>query len=122
MTTAYNGRLSGINKTENRNLKIVWPGSIYAVDSWVVLKDSPNKDAAFEFISFASAPENQSKLPEYIAYGLPNIEAGKLIDAAQAAELPTAPENLESSISLDTDFWIDNIEELNTRFNAWLAQ
>lgn len=122
MTSAYNGRLTGINRTEKRNLKIVWPGSIYAVDSWVVLKDSPNKDAAFDFIAFASAPENQSKLPEYIAYGLPNIEAGKLIDAAQAAELPTAPENLESSISLDTDFWIDNIEELNTRFNAWLAQ
>ncbi|MCM2504665.1 ABC transporter substrate-binding protein [Aureimonas altamirensis] len=122
MTTAYNGRLTGINKTENRNLKIVWPGSIYAVDSWVVLKDSPNKDAAFEFIAFASQPENQSKLPNYIAYGLSNIEAGKLVPAAEATELPTSPENMEGAISLDTDFWIDHIEELSARFNAWLAQ
>ncbi|KAA0972074.1 ABC transporter substrate-binding protein [Aureimonas fodinaquatilis] len=122
MATAYNGRLSGINKTEGRNLQIVWPGSIYAVDSWVVLKDSPNKDEAFDFIKFASEPENQSKLPEYIAYGLPNIAAGEMLSAEAAAELPTAPQNLEGAITLDTEFWIDNIEELNTRFNAWLAQ
>jgi putative spermidine/putrescine transport system substrate-binding protein len=45
MTSAYNGRISGINKTEGTKFKTVWPGSIYAVDSWVILKGSPNKDA-----------------------------------------------------------------------------
>jgi putative spermidine/putrescine transport system substrate-binding protein len=34
MTTAYNGRLAGINKSEGKNFQIVWPGSIYAIDSW----------------------------------------------------------------------------------------
>ncbi len=29
-------------------------GSIYAVDSWVVLKGAENKAAAFDFIAFAS--------------------------------------------------------------------
>lgn len=122
MTTAYNGRLTGINKTEGTNFQIVWPGSIYAIDSWVVLKDSPNKEAAFEFIDFASQPENQSKLPEYIAYGLTNVAAGEALTPEAAAELPTAPENLEGAIPLNGDFWVDNIEELNERFNAWLAQ
>ncbi len=59
MTTAYNGRISGINKAEGKNFKVVWPGSIYAIDSWVILKDSPNKDQAMDFIAFASQPENQ---------------------------------------------------------------
>ena len=49
MTTAYNGRITGINKTEGKNFKVVWPGSIYAIDSWVILKDSPNKDAGDGF-------------------------------------------------------------------------
>lgn len=122
MTTAYNGRLAGINKSEGKNFQIVWPGSIYAIDSWVVLKDSPNKDAAFDFIRFASLPENQSKLPEYIAYGLPNVAAGAALAPDVAAQLPTSPANLENAIPLDADFWVDNIEELNERFNAWLAQ
>ncbi len=122
MTSAYNGRLAGINRTEGKNFQIVWPGSIYAIDSWVVLKGSPNKEQAFDFIRFASLPENQSKLPEHIAYGLPNKAAGEMVPDDLAAELPTAPANLEVAIPLDGDFWVDNIEALTTRFNAWLAQ
>lgn len=122
MTSAYNGRLTGINRTEGTNFQIVWPGSIYAIDSWVVLKDSPNKEAAFDFIRFASEPENQSKLPNYIAYGITNLEAGERVSAEFAKDLPTAPDNLDGAIPLDGAFWVDNIEELNERFNAWLAQ
>ena len=44
------------------------------------------------------------------------------IDPAVLPELPTAPENLEQAIQLDTEFWVENIEALNTRFNAWVAQ
>jgi putative spermidine/putrescine transport system substrate-binding protein len=122
MTAAYNGRISGINKTEGKNFKVVWPGSLYAIDSWVILKGSPNKDQAMDFIAFASLPENQVKLPEYIAYGLPNNEAAAKVPAAAQKELPTAPENLSGAAPLNAEFWVDNIEELNKRFNAWLAQ
>jgi putative spermidine/putrescine transport system substrate-binding protein len=122
MTTAYNGRISGINKTEGKNFKVVWPGSIYAIDSWVILNNSPNKQDAMDFIAFASQPENQSKLPEYIAYGLPQKEAAAKVPADLAADLPTAEANLADSVPLDGEFWVDNIEELTSRFNAWLAQ
>jgi putative spermidine/putrescine transport system substrate-binding protein len=100
----------------------VWPGSIYAIDSWVVLKNSPNKDAAMDFIAFASEPANQSKLPQYVAYGLPQKEAAAAVPADEAAELPTAEANLTDAVALDGAFWVDNIEEMTSRFNAWLAQ
>jgi putative spermidine/putrescine transport system substrate-binding protein len=122
MTSAYNGRVSGINKTEGKNFKVVWPGSLYAIDSWVILKNSPNKDAGMDFIAFASAPENQVKLPNFIAYGLPNKEAAGAVPSDLQKDLPTAPENLTGAVSLDTAFWVDNIEELNKRFNAWLSK
>ncbi len=122
MASAYNGRITGINRTEDRNFKVVWPGSIYAVDSWVILKDAENRDAGMDFIAFASEPENQKKLPDYVAYGLPNNEAAKMVSDAQKAELPTTEENLTDAIALDVDFWIDNSEALTERFNAWLAQ
>ena len=122
MTSAYNGRITGINRSEGRQFKVVWPGSIYAVDSWVVLKGAENKDAAFDFIAFASKAENQAKLPQYIAYGLPNKEAGKSLPPDQLADLPTTQANMQEAVSLDTDFWIDNSEALTKRFDAWLAQ
>lgn len=122
MTAAYNGRITGINRSEGKEFGFVFPGSVYAVDSWVVLKDSPNKDAAMDFIAFASKPENQSKLPEYIAYGLPNLEAAKQVPEKYQTELPTTPANLEGALPLDANFWTDNSEALTQRFNAWLAQ
>jgi putative spermidine/putrescine transport system substrate-binding protein len=122
MTSAYNGRISGINRTEGTNFQVVWPGSIYAVDSWVILKGSPNKELAMDFIAFASAAENQARLPEYIAYGLPNTEAAAMVPDELKADLPTTPENLEGAIALETEFWTDNVEALTQRFNAWLAQ
>jgi putative spermidine/putrescine transport system substrate-binding protein len=122
MTTVYNGRITAINRTEGKRFSFVFPGSIYTIDSWVVLKDSPNKNAGFDFIAFASKPENQSKLPEFIAYGLTNLEAVKRVPEKYQAELPTAPANLQGAIALDTGFWTDHSEELTKRFNAWLAQ
>jgi putative spermidine/putrescine transport system substrate-binding protein len=122
MTSAYNGRITGINRTEGKNFKVVFPGSIYAVDSWVVLKDAENKDVAQDFIAFASQPENQAKLPESVAYGLPNKEAAAMVPAELAKDLPTDPANLPEAIALNVDFWIDNAESLTQRFNAWLAQ
>ncbi|MCD1262755.1 ABC transporter substrate-binding protein [Shinella sumterensis] len=122
MTSAYNGRITGINRSEGKNFKVVFPGSIYAVDSWVVLKDAENKDVAQDFIAFASQPENQAKLPESVAYGLPNKEAAAMVPAELAKDLPTDPANLPEAIALNVDFWIDNAESLTQRFNAWLAQ
>ena len=122
MTTAYNGRLTALNRTEGTDLKVVWPGSIYAIDSWVVLAGSPNKDAAFKFLSFVNEPARQALLPKYIAYGLPVIAANDLLTDAERAELPTAPQNLEGAIAINGNFWVDNIETLSARFDAWLAQ
>lgn len=122
MTSAYNGRISGINRSEGKKFGFVFPGSVYAIDSWVILKDSPNKDAAMDFIAYSSKAENQAKLPEFIAYGLPNLGATKLVPEQFQKELPTTEENISGAIALDVDFWTDNSEELTQRFNAWLAQ
>lgn len=122
MTSAYNGRITGINRTEGKQFKVVWPGSIYAIDSWVILKGAENKDAGQDFITFASAAENMVKLPPYVAYGLPNKEAAAQVTPEFAADLPTHADNMPEAIALDVDFWIDNSEALTQRFNAWLAR
>lgn len=122
MASAYNGRITGLNRSEGKNFKVTWPGSIYAIDSWAILKDAENKDAGMDFIAFAGEPDNQVKLPQYVAYGLPNKAAAAKVPAEYASDLPTYADNLKDAIPLDVDFWIDNSEELTKRFNAWLAQ
>ena len=121
MTSAYNGRITGINRTEGRKFRVVWPGSIYAVDSWVILKGAENREVGQKFLAFASEPDNLAKLPKFVAYGLPRPEAMKQVPAELQAELPTAPENVKGAIPLNVEFWINNPESLTARFNAWLA-
>jgi len=122
MSSTYNGRVTGIKRSEGRNLGFTFPQSIYAIDSWVILKGSPNVEAGLDFISFANQSENMAKLPQYVAYGLPRIEANDFVEEQYKVDLPTYPANLEQAIAIDVDYWTDNIEELTQRFNAWLAQ
>jgi putative spermidine/putrescine transport system substrate-binding protein len=122
MTVAYNGRISAANKSEKKNFQIVWPNSIYTIDSWVIMKGSPNKAQAEDFIAFASLPENQKNLPTKITYGVTAKAATPLIDKALMAELPTAPDHISSALNLDDTFWLENLDKLNQRFNAWVAR
>ncbi len=121
MTSVYNGRLDAPVR-EGKDFRIVWPGSIYAVDSWVILTGSPNADQGIKLIAFMSDAKRQAQLPEYISYGVTNKAAMQSIPPKLLKNLPSAPQNLEVSVPLNVRFWTDHIDELNKRFNSWAAQ
>jgi putative spermidine/putrescine transport system substrate-binding protein len=122
LTSVYNGRIDAANRNDRRNFGIQWNGSLYTVDSWVILKGSPNVAAAYRFLEFVGKPENQAKLPVHIAYGVTNKAATPLIDPKRLPDLPTAPENLKNAIEIDAQFWLENLDRLTERFNKWAAQ
>ncbi|HLW28726.1 MAG TPA: ABC transporter substrate-binding protein [Kiloniellales bacterium] len=122
MTSAYNGRLTGANQTEGRNFQIVWPGSLYSIDYWVILAGSPHIEQGHEFIAFASDPSRQAGLPQRVPYGVTHVDAAAGIPEDVLPDVPTAPENLEVAAEINTEFWVDNIERLTERFNSWIAQ
>jgi len=121
MSSAYNGRIAAAQK-EGKNLKVVWNGGMYDFDSWAIPKGSPNKDAAYKFIAFASKPENQKVYSQNIAYGPSNKLAVPMIDKKEMAELPTAPQNMKDAVKVDVGFWADYGESLEQRFNAWASK
>ncbi|MBR0641318.1 ABC transporter substrate-binding protein [Plastoroseomonas hellenica] len=122
MAAAYTSRMFAARRDDNRDLRVVWTGSIYAVDYWAILRGSPNRDSAMRFIQFATRAENQSRFPGLAFQGATNLQAARQADGAVAASLPTQPDNLRVSVPLDVEFWVDNIEELTQRFNAWAAR
>ncbi|HJV27253.1 MAG TPA: ABC transporter substrate-binding protein [Aromatoleum sp.] len=121
MSSAYNGRIAAAQK-EGKNLKVVWNGSIYDFDFWAIPKGTPQKEAAYKFIQFASKPENQRVYSGEIPYGPTNKKAVGGMDAAVAAGLPTAPANLTGAFATSTQFWVEYGEDLEQRFNAWAAR
>jgi len=121
MTSVYNGRVDAANIKDHRNFGIVWDGSLFTIDSWVILKGTPNKDAAYKFLDFVGKADNQAKLPTYIAYGVTNVDANAKIDQARLKDLPTAKENIANAVQINTEFWLENGDRLTERFNKWAA-
>jgi len=122
MVSAYNGRIAAANKNDKKNFKMTWPGSLYTIDSWVIMKGSPNKAQAEQFLAFVSDPQNQKNLPPRIPYGITQVSATALVDQSVLPDLPTNPANLKTALYINDKFWLENLDKLNQRFNAWLAK
>ena len=122
MTSAWNGRIYNANKNDGKNFKIVWDGQLLDWDLWSIPAGTPNLDAAYDFIKFASDAKNMSQQSKYIAYGPTNVDAVPLIAPEVLTDLPVAPANMTNALPNDGQFWADNNEELPKRFNAWLSQ
>ena len=46
----------------------------------------------------------------------------KFVAPADAANLPTSPQNLTTSLTLDNAFWGDKGDEIRKRFTTWISQ
>jgi putative spermidine/putrescine transport system substrate-binding protein len=121
MTTAYNGRVTAANDKDKKNFKMVWKDTPYTMDSWVIMKGTPNKADAEKLLEFMGRAENQAKLPKYIRYGVTNRDATKQIDPSLMGDLPTNPANLSQAFPDNAKFWIDNIDKMTERWNKWAA-
>jgi putative spermidine/putrescine transport system substrate-binding protein len=122
MAGAYASRMFAASKADNRNFKVVWDGSVYAIDYWVILKGTPNKAAAQQLVTYMTRAENQKQFPPLAFQGVTNLQANKEADAAVAPNLPTYPANLDVAVKLDPEFWVENNDQLNQRFNAWASK
>jgi putative spermidine/putrescine transport system substrate-binding protein len=122
MTSAWNGRIFDAVKNSGKNLKIVWDAQIPDWDWWGVPKGDPRLDLAYKFISYSSQPQAMANQTKYISYGPANKDAIPNVDPAILPHLPTAPDNMQTVVNYDPQFWADHGEELRERFNAWLAQ
>ncbi|MGE0417217.1 MAG: ABC transporter substrate-binding protein [Acetobacteraceae bacterium] len=124
LAIAYSGRVANAQKT-GVNLKPIWDNSIYAIDSWVILAKSPYKDVGLKFISFASDPARQVESAKALPYGPTRVAAVKDVPADVLANIP-AGKNLDTALfggsQEANDFWVDRLQELTERWNAWVAK
>ena len=128
-TTAWNGRVFNAVAAEDQSFEMVWDGQIYDLDLWVIPKGSKNLEAALDFVRFSTATEQLANQASWISYGPARASSVPLIGtyhdnpAIQMADhMPTAPGNFANALQNDFEFWADNQDDLNERFNAWLAQ
>ncbi len=62
-------------------------------------------------------PEIEAGFSKLYACGTGRVEAADLVPAEWRANLPTAPAHAKFGASYDTQFWVENKEALEQRFN-----
>jgi len=83
-------------------------GTLYWMDSWVILKDAPHPEAAYAWLNFIHEPAIQARETETNYYATANDEAKKLVDPELLANptvfVPDAAfANLEGANDVSTD-------------------
>jgi putative spermidine/putrescine transport system substrate-binding protein len=128
MTTAYNGRIFNAAVAENKPFVVNWDGQILDFDLWVVPKGAPNKDLAMEFIAYSTDTQRLADQAAWISYGPARKSSGPLVGkyndgkTEMGPHMPTSEAALKNALVNDFEFWADHQDELNERFNAWLAK
>ena len=102
----WTGGLNDLKKKpETADTQYIIPtdGTLYWVDTWVILADAPHPEAAHAFLNFIHDPQIQAIETETNQYATPNEEAKKYISAATLNDTTVfVPEAIMNSGKLET--------------------
>ena len=121
LSSADNVAVTLANRTAKRHFGLQWVGSLYSVQSWIVMKGSPNQGDALKLLAFAGDPARQAIFASDVPYGPVAKGATDQLAPDVLATSPTNPANMQQALQVDEQFWRDNGDKLNQRFDAWLA-
>lgn len=83
MALGWTGVLnSQMGDVKDKGYVVPAEGTIFWLDTWVMLADAPNPNAAYAFLNFIHEPDIQAKETDYNLYATPNDKAKPLVDPA----------------------------------------
>ncbi|MFC2250962.1 ABC transporter substrate-binding protein [Labrys portucalensis] len=117
--SVWNGRMTALAKTGVK-VETSWEQNITAADSLVVPKGTKNKDAAMQFIAFATSAQAQADMAATTGYAPINLGSAKLMDAETVKTLPD--QQKASQVNADMTYWAANRDAIGERWYAWQAK
>ncbi len=128
--STYNGRLFSVIEEQKQPVAMLWDAQVFDLDGWIIPADLPEDrmNRALHFVKFATDTQRLADQAKYISYGPARKSSAPLV--GQHAELgidmaphmPTNPENATNTFLYNYEWWADNRDDLDAKFQAWLAQ
>ena len=128
MTTAYNGRIFNAQVLENQPFVIVWDGQLLDVGQVGIVAGTPRLDEALQYVAFSTSAESMGRIGRRISYspvrrsGMSLVTTHVVAGVEMEPHMPASPANVARALRYDWAWWVDNQDELNERFSAWLAR
>jgi putative spermidine/putrescine transport system substrate-binding protein len=126
--STYNGRLFSMIAEDNQPVAMLWDWQVFDLDGWVIPKGSKNKHEVLKFVQFATDTQRLADQAKFISYGparnssAPLVGKHATLGIDMAPHMPTDPNNSKNTLLQNYNWWADNRDDLDTKFNAWLAQ
>ena len=128
ISSGWNGRLFDVIEKEKQPVAMLWDWQILDIGGWVIPKGAPNPKEAKKFIRWATEAQSLADLAKYISYGPTRASAMDLVGKHaelgidMSPHMPTHPDNVKRSLVYNYEFWADNRDNLDQRFDAWLLK
>lgn len=125
--STYNGRLFSVIEEEKQPIGMLWDWQVFDLDGWIVPKGGKNEAEVLKYLKFGTDTQRLADQAKYISYGPARKSSAPLVGKhaelgiEMGPHMPTAPANAKHTLLNNIDFWADNQDDLNERFNAWLA-
>ena len=130
MGSTYNGRLFSVIAEQGQPVAMLWDHQVFDYDGWIVPAglSEERMNRVMHFLRFATDTQRLADQAKYIAYGPARASSQPLVSThvdlgiEMAPHMPTNPENMTHYIVNSIDWWADNQDEAEARFQNWLAQ
>jgi putative spermidine/putrescine transport system substrate-binding protein len=128
--STYNGRLFALIEEQKQPVKMLWDAQVFDLDGWIIpagLSDE-RKKAALDYIYFATDTQRLADQAKYISYGPARASSAPLVGKHDslgidmAPHMPTDPNNAKNTFLYNYSWWADYRDDLDAKFQAWLAQ
>jgi putative spermidine/putrescine transport system substrate-binding protein len=130
MGSTYNGRLFSVIEESKQPVKMLWDWQIFDFDGWIIPADLPEDrmNRVMHFLRWATDTQRLADQAKYISYGPARASSqplvGKHADLGidMAPHMPTNPDNQKNFLVNNLEWWADNQDDVEARWQVWLSQ
>ncbi len=130
MGSTYNGRLFSVIAEQGQPVGMAWDWQMLDLDGWVIPEGLPEDRLARvnDFVRFATDTQRLADQAKYISYGPARASSAPLVAThadlgiEMKPHMPTDPNNGENTFVNNYLWWADYRDDLDAKFQAWLAQ
>jgi putative spermidine/putrescine transport system substrate-binding protein len=106
---------------EGKPVKMTWEGGQVDRAYWVVARGTPRKEAALRFVESAVQAERLAGFCREAVYGPLNPRSFEFVGTAEAARMPTSPQNLPKVFEQEIENFGGDVAQVTQRFERWIG-
>ncbi|MCP4560559.1 MAG: ABC transporter substrate-binding protein [Bosea sp.] len=100
---------------------VQWNTLLFSFDYWTVVRNSPNKAEGMKLISYMTDEKPLTNLAQDWAVSPANTAVANNPEVIKKNPGMVA-NHAKEGLFINTEFWVEHGEDLEARFNAWLAK